>query len=774
MKRTPNGYRTRALVADYKAGDKALLKTILDRAKQLRTADGPQLEREQQDLAFLIDMWPKTLRDSRAGSPAMRQGAGMRPAIPAQPCISVDKITPAIKQVIAQERASHMGITITAADDFAGLTGAHDQGKSEIELREGLVRRIQRHPTTVSARSWAFDRGIKAGRGFYRVLVEYVNERSFDREVRVERIWNQELCGLDPAHIEPSGRDAEWGFIFSWVPWDKYKREYKGTLASMSDWRDVLPAMSAAPDWMQDGEEPAVCVAEHFYFEDEDPKTLYDTDHGPKWKPEPGDKVLDEREVSQRVVKWCKVNGAEILKQQDWAGKFIPIIKVIGTELQPVKGERRYVGMVRPSKSSNEGFNFALSKAVQSVAFSPIPPYIATAEQVEGYQSWYEQAAVLPLPYVLYNGVRVDGALLPPPQRNVVEPPIQAATELSVQFNQLIQDTTSVHDSSLGKAAATAKSGIAIRSLQAQSEQATSTSLDNLARSEEYEGEIINDLLAPIYGARPGRLVEMVDGQLGPKTVMIGEPGQPAPQGASHPIYTLTDAGDFNIAIKISRSFDTRRDETNATLGEILSAHPDLFPGYADIFFASLDSPQSDQLEERAQILLPPQVQAAMAQKGQDPAAALQQMKAQSGKAQQLIDALTERVKQLHGIIENQTAKETAETSRQREALASKERIAEMQEFASLAATEAKINAQTAMQMIDGERERIMAKLEDLHSMVLSRQNHEQSLEAGQQAHQQQLEAGAVGHDQAMEQGAQPSPADPNDVPPSQDAGDGQ
>ena len=77
-------------------------------------------------------------------------------------------------------------------------------------------------------------------------------------------------------------------------------------------------------------------------------------------------------------------------------------------------------------------------------------------------------------------------------------------------FDQAIQSTSGQHDPSLGKVDPSVKSGRAIKALQEQSARSSNHFLDNLQRSIRYEGQIINNLLYPIYG-RPGRIARILD-----------------------------------------------------------------------------------------------------------------------------------------------------------------------------------------------------------------------------------------------------------------------
>ena len=85
----------------------------------------------------------------------------------------------------------------------------------------------------------------------------------------------------------------------------------------------------------------------------------------------PEDEALVRPEAQRRAVKeprvwWSVINGIEELTPaQEWNGRYIPIVPVLGRELQPFDGERRFVGMIRPAKDGQRLFNYAASNAVE-------------------------------------------------------------------------------------------------------------------------------------------------------------------------------------------------------------------------------------------------------------------------------------------------------------------------------------------------------------------------------------------------------------------------
>ena len=247
-----------------------LIELARKRFEQARTADTNQREREIADLQFYAgDQWPQDVLNARQGLPGNAQNG--LPPVPARPSLTINKIREPIRQVLNQEREAELGVEIVASDDF-GDAGA-EISDEEIELREGLVRRIQRESQAKDARSWAFARATIAGRGYWRVMTKFAG-KSFDQDIFVDRIYQQASVTLDPAHEQADGSDAEWGFIWADVPWDRYQRDYpkavqgrRNVLAGIGegDWRQLGDEL---PNWFTgDGETRSVRVGEYWYLE---------------------------------------------------------------------------------------------------------------------------------------------------------------------------------------------------------------------------------------------------------------------------------------------------------------------------------------------------------------------------------------------------------------------------------------------------------------------------------------------------------------------------
>ena len=751
------------------------------RFKQSETADTEQRRRELDDLQFYAgEQWDPLVKQAREGNPANQNSNNQGlPPVPPRPAYVVNKVREPVRQVLNQERQADLGVEIVAADDFGeGTPGITPQ---EIELREGLVRRIQRESQAADARSWAFQRAVIAGRGYYRVMTRYAPGKTNDQEIYVERIYNQASVSLDPSHQQPDGSDAEWGFIGSDVPWDRYVAEYgevEGktnalTATSTSEWRQLGDEL---PGWFsQDGDLRSVRIVEYWYttreprsliqlttgavvYEDEAPEDA-EIAHNEDGNP------VEPRTVIDKRIKWAKMDGVQVLDETDWDGKYLPLIKVVGEELQPFDSQRRAEGMVRPARDSQKGFNVMVSKWVEQIGLAPIPPWMGPAGFDEGFENEYLLSTTRTIPALHFNTVGLDGQPIPPPNRTSITMEIQAIAGSVQLFDQAIKSTTAMPDPT--NLDPKINSDRQLRRVLSQSTAATSHYMDNLTRSIRYEGLIINDLLYPVMG-RKGRLVRGLNKQGESQLHLLDVPfvrhpktKQPIPAmslPAGQPVadishVQLTPDATFNVTVKVTKNAETQRDAIEETLTSFVQADPQYaLPLYGDLIWKYYDGPGREELEERGKLGLAPQVQAALkaketGQAQQDPQ--LQQLQQENMQLKQLIQS-KQAEKQAEGQIELQKAQMDNDT---------KIKVAQINQEGAFAVADLKATLEAANTAIAAMQAERLAMEES------SKENRSQAQDHAHAAHLQQAEQAheigmaAVGHAQALQQGAQANAA---------------
>jgi hypothetical protein len=716
--------------------DDDLLELAKERFKQAQEADDPQRERELADLrVYAGEIWTREELDARAAQP----GADGMPPIPARPSLNIPLLQEPIKQVTNEIRNAELGVEITPVDDFPDDGAAPDE--REIELREGLVRRIQRESEASDARVWAATRAVQAGRGYWGILTQYLPGKTWDQEIKIVRFYNQASVSLDPSHEQPDGSDAEWAFIGNDLPWDEYRTRWPRAEGARNRVAHTTPDEfralgDDAPGWFTAEGDTRICRVVDYWYTERETRELVLTREGVFWADElpKGVDAEDRREVIEKAIKWCQIDGVQVLDRTDWLGPDIPIIKVLGEELQPYDQERRAQGMVRPAKDSIKGFAAMVSKLVETIGLTPIPPFMATPEQVEGFEKQYQLAASRSFPVLYYNAVQQpNGQILAAPARTPVDTPVQAIAGAIQLFRETIQSTTAIHDPSLGRVDPSIKSGRAIRLLQQQSQHGSSNFLDNFQRSIRREGHILNNLLYPVYGKRPGRLARIVTAEGTSKTVAINAP-EPAPMGRATTTvpstYQLTDTGTFNVVVKVGRAFESRRQEENATLGDLISSNPLFMTWFGDLFFKNADGPGHLEMAERAKVMLDPHIQQMLAQKEQGSnippqfQAQLMQMQQQIQEAEKVMQAQQQELQTRQGEI--QSKMQIAQLSADKDI-----RLQQMRDATALAV--AKINALTKGVISDNERQVEEIALAEEAARTQATQAHEARM-AGHQS----------------------------------------
>jgi|TARA_R110000751_G_scaffold9650_2_gene35872 hypothetical protein len=504
------------------------IQQALDRFTLGTTADSDQRQREEQALRFQVpDMaWPDDVKDQR--KPQIVGGV----AIPQRPMLSIPTLDQPIQMTLNAEKAAHLGIKIHPISETADDKTA--------EIIQGLYRRIEVDSRAGLARSWAFERAVKAGRGFYRVLTEADPDGGspFDQKITIKRILQQGSVVLDPFAQEPDWSDGQWAFLVQDMPWETYKRRFpKSKMAAFSE--DELSIIGVeTPKWISGDPGDAgraVRVAEYYRLEHATrTRVLLDdgTDAFDDEIPE-GRTVLEgdgARSVEEQVptLWWSVMNAIEELEPaQTQDGRYIPIVPVLGRELIPFEQQRRWVGIIEPNKDAVRLLNYSASSAVELAALESKAPYTMVEGQEEGHEQEWQLANVRNFPYLRYRNVSLNGTPAPPPQRTQVDTSrLGPSMVLLDQARDFIHQGTGAYEPALGQQTSSARSGKAVLALQQQFEHGSSHFLDSLAEvSLTYEAKVILDLIPHIYD-RPGRVARVLDMEDEPKTVLLNTPFQ--------------------------------------------------------------------------------------------------------------------------------------------------------------------------------------------------------------------------------------------------------
>lgn len=761
----------------YTGPDGQILKQAHARFDMGEEASKDQRVRNEKALRFINDdQWPEDIKNLRAGNPGNANN-GM-PAVPARPCITINKVKEPVKQVVNQMSQSDMGAEITPADDFGDLTEVDDE---EIELREGLLRRIQRAPETADAILWMGKRAAICGEGYMGVMTRFLKGKTFDQEPYVMRFYNQASVMLDPSHEQPDGSDADWAIVGSDMPYDQYIAEFPKALDGKSAnalcdcnddaWRAFG---DEAPGWFTtEGEQRMVRVVDYYYTvrDSEELALLPDGRTVLASEVPDGIKPLQTRHEVTKSIKWAKLDGYQVLDKTDWPGPDIPIIKCLGEEVSPYDKERRAVGMVSESaQQSNFSGNVMVSKMVETIGLAPIAQIMMANGQDEGFEAEMAGINTRTFGVLHYNQTDAEGKPAPPPMPVPITTQIGPIVTAMQYFNESVLSVIGQPSPTLGEVDPSIKTARGLKDLLNQAERGNSNYLDNLAKSVRRMCVILNGLFYPLLAQGRGRKVRIINSEGEPEMVTISTDSAKQLGMGGEKVYRLTKDAHFNIAIKITANADSRRDKESSMLGDLISANPEFMQWFGDKFIDSTDIPGRKELAERVKVMLAPPILAMLAEKAKGTPIP-PHAQAQIAQAKAAIEELTAANQELLKERETDGVKQQAETQRAQMQDETKKLIEQLKASSDEQITAIKLAfdqwkvefeaEQAAITREDEQRHELALKAADAaqaekdaeasrqHEANMGRQSAEAGELAGESGHRRSLEQGAVAHEQS-------------------------
>ena len=615
-----------------------LLSTARHRMQMAISATTDSRNDELNDLKFAAGspdnqyQWPADVLSSRSSTQG-RSGT-------ARPCLTINKLPQHIRQVTNDQRQNRPSGKVIPVDDKADVEVA--------EILDGMVRHIEYISDADVAYDTACENQVTFGEGYFRILTEYCEDDSFDQDIKIGRIRNSFSVYMDPSIQDPQGSDAQWCFITEDMKKDEFERAYPNATSVMS-----LQSQGTGDQMMAQWiNEDMVRIAEYFYVDFERKTLNLYPGAQVAYEGTVDDEVLKQlyprpvrtRQVDVKKIKWCKINGYEVLESRDWPGKWIPVIRVVGNEYE-VDGRLFVSGIVRNAKDAQRMYNYWASQEAEMLALAPKAPFIGYGGQFEGYEHQWKTANTENWPYLEVNPDVTDGngAVLPLPER--AQPTMAQVGLIQAKMGAAddIKSTTGQYDSSLG-ATSNERSGKAIMARERQADTGTYHYVDNLARAVRYGTRQLVDLIPKIYDTvRIARIIGE-DGEVG--TVRI-DPEQDVPVQkiedndgiVIQKIYN-PGVGKYDVCVTTGPSYMTKRQEAVENMGRALETNPGLWNVVGDLFVKNMDWPGAQEMAKRLARTI-------------DPKVLDEQESPELQAANQQIEAMGQEMEQMYQMIQN-------------------------------------------------------------------------------------------------------------------------
>jgi hypothetical protein len=577
--------------------------------------------------------WPSDVLATR--------GSVQGQAVNARPCITINKLPQHIRQVTNEQRLNRPSGKVIPADDLADPKVA--------EVFDGMIKHIEYISNADVAYDTACDNQVTFGEGYIRILTEYCREDSFDQDIKIGRVRNAFSVFMDPAIQDPCGADAEYCFITEDITKEEYERQFPDA-QPISSLMSNSVGDAQLGQWLQS---ETIRIAEYFYIEHKKATLHLYPDNITAFKNTPQDKMLMQmygkplrtREVDRRQVKWIKTNGFEILEERDWAGKHIPVVRVIGNEYE-IDGRIYISGLVRNAKDAQRMYNYWTSQEAEMLALAPKAPFIGYGGQFEGYENQWKTANTNNWPYLEVNPDVTDGAgaVLPLPQR--APPPLAQTGLIQAKMGAAddIKGTTGQYDASLGMQG-NERSGKAILAREKQGDTGTYHYVDNLGRAIRYVTRQLIDLIPKIYDTQRVARIIGVDNEVGMVKI---NPMQQTPVNEIRDemgnvidkIYNPT-IGTYDVMVTTGPGYMTKRQEALDNMSNILQANPQMWTVAGDLFVKNMDWPGAQEMAARFRKLIDPKL---LEDDKKTP---------EMQQAEQQIEALTQELNQVVDMLQN-------------------------------------------------------------------------------------------------------------------------
>jgi hypothetical protein len=608
------------------AKDADILKEAQDAFEKSAEHEGHNRDAWEDDIDFALleNQWPEAIRKQREQDN--------------RPTLTASLLAPMIRQVVNEARQNKPGITVHPADS--------DADPETAEIFNGLIRNIEQSSNAEVAYDTALEHAVAGGFGYFRINTAYSSDDTFDQDIIVDRIANPLSVYGDPASTAVDSSDWNVAFVTDTLTKDQFEKQYKG--ADAVNWSDDYGSLTAP--WL-DGDN--VMIAEYWTREEvkrqivllsdqtvmgldeyKTQKALFDS-LGVTVVGQPRD--VRSHKVTQRIM-----SGAEVLETVEWAGRYIPIIPVYGSEVN-LKGKRYFRSMIRSAKDAQRMRNYWRTQTTEMVALQTKAPWIGKKGAFETDQQKWATANTQNWSYIEYDGQDA-------PQRQPFAGVPAGAMQEALTAGDDIKAIVGIYDSSLG-ARSNETSGVAINARDRQADTGTFHFIDNLSRAIRHAGRVMIDLIPEVYSVP--RVLRVIGKDGSPQMAQVNQPfqqpqtdenGKPVVDPATgqaqtiEKIYDLS-AGKYDLIVKAGPSFASQREEFFQMATELIRAYPDAAPVLGDLMIKNYDIPDAEEVGKRLAALnpankgqIPPEVQQGiqqLQQHAQQTGQALQQTQAQ-------------------------------------------------------------------------------------------------------------------------------------------------
>ena len=545
-----------------------------------------------------------------------------------RPCLTINKTAQHNLLIINDAKQNKPGVRVRPVGDSATFEGA--------QIFQEVVYHIEYISNAEQVYDYATTFQVQAGIGYWRVLVDYIGDDSFDQEIYIRRVKDPRSVYLDPDINEADGSDARYGFVFDDVPKDLFEAQYpeyadivgKAALGNTTTDQWITQNHVRIAEYYKkeekkdklisfvipDNQQP---VQGHLSDLDDQTKAIYkEVKEREKQLPKESRSYRERNVITNQII-WYKIAGNRVVEKKTWLGKYIPIVRLPGTETI-IDGQLDRKGHTRALINAQQIYNWNTSANVEFGALQTKSPWLASIEAIEGFEEYYKTANSKNHSFMPFRAFDDDGNQLPPPSRP--QPPMPSPAyvqQMQIAQNEMMM-VSGQYQSQMGENE-NAKSGVAINSRQRQGDRATYHFIDNQAIAIRFTGKILLDLIPKVYDtervkrieARDGRILNVTidpDSEIGIQNVTNVDQLEMDKNRQVEEIIWNPNVGYYDVQADTGPSFATRRQEAFNALTQIAAQNPEFMHIAGDILWKVADFPEAQVLADRWRKIIPPNI----------------------------------------------------------------------------------------------------------------------------------------------------------------------
>lgn len=619
--------------------DKDIFMEARDRLRICETAESENRIDGLEALAFRDgDQWDDDIRSSRT--------------VEQRPALTINHTNVFVSRIKNQLRQQRPRIKCHPVGDGADVETA--------ATVNGLIRHIE----TLSNASVAYDTGVGSavdiGWGYWRIVGDYIDNKSFDQELKIVPIRNTFTVYMDPASVMPAGEDQQWCLITGTMSREEYKRRYPD--APNCEWQADGPG-DLSLLWET---KTQLRIAEYYRIHEVPDTLCMMSDGSTKLRSElanskiiqaVGLTIIRERKTTRKEIQWFRLNGKEIVERKVGAesipGQHIPVIRCEGNVLD-VNGVVKRKGMIKDLMDPARMFNYWRTAQTERYALTPKAPWTAYEEVIEGHPEWQSanQRAYSVLVAKAVKGP--SGELLPLPQRTQ---PAQVEAGMSEAAQGAEHDLMGIAGMPQENPELTARVVSGNKYLQRRQGMADLTHFqyyDNQMLAIMWTGIILLEQIPFYYDTQ--RMQRIIGDDGVPQMTGINTPGE-AQGDDGNSVYRVKNdltVGRYDVVMDTGPGYQTKREESaeamvellNTPLGEVIvRTRP-------DIPIRNMDFAGADELADAIGPTTPEGMQAALEKLPKQAQAIVQSLQQQLQSAQQTVEQQALEIKYGRGIAE--------------------------------------------------------------------------------------------------------------------------